>query len=419
MGRASGGPRRSTSASSPRDRGRLVQRADGLGGDARPAQRLARALDDALQVVLDRRGDGRRLDRRRQPRLDQPQVDLGAPGPGDLDLRALGLGRQRVAQALLDDRHQPRVQHRVGVPALQPAQLGHAAGVVDGVDQVPGGEIEVDPAGHLARRAAGLRRAQAAIAQQRHQRLELDAAVEVRAGDVHAVVGQDVVAPVGAAAALGADAHDREVRGAAADVGDEHQFLGRDVALVVQRGGDRLVLEGDLAEAGGTRRGLQRRRSLGVALGVVVDEEHRAAEHDARQRRAGRRLRGALQMAQIADDHVHIAHRMAAAEVGRLLQQRGAEQALHRAHQAAVVALDVGGHRGTAVQPRRFCRRMFLVETVEDRGRHRRVAGLELDQTHAVGSRQGDARVRGAEVDRSEAGCRVHGDCRSPKGRGL
>ena len=85
--------------------------------------------------------------------------------------------------------------------------------------------------------------------------------------------------------ALGADANEREVGGAAADVGDQDLLLARHRLLVVERGGDRLVLEDDLAKAGAGRRAAQRRLGLGVALGVVVDEVDRPADDGAIDRR--------------------------------------------------------------------------------------------------------------------------------------
>ncbi len=79
--------------------------------------------------------------------------------------------------------------------------------------------------------------------------------------------------------ALRPKTHDREIRGAAADVGDQGHFLAADRPFIVQRRGDRLELEGDLVEtdlAGDLAQGL-----LGLAIGVrrVIDEVHRPAMH--------------------------------------------------------------------------------------------------------------------------------------------
>src|SRR5678815_2800529 len=98
--------------------------------------------------------------------------------------------------------------------------------------------------------------------------------------------------------------------------------------LVVERGGDRLVLEDDLAKAGALRRAAQRRLGLGVALGVVVDEIDRPADDGAINRRLRRRLGALLQVAQVGRDDVEEANAAAAADVGRLLDERAAEDAL-------------------------------------------------------------------------------------------
>jgi len=115
---------------------------------------------------------------------------------------------------------------------------------------------------------------------------ELDAPVEVGAGDVHAMVGEDVVLARWPRRAPRADAHDGEVRRAAADVGHEHDLFARHAALVVERGGDRLVLERDLFEADLARRAFERGLRLRVARGIGVDEEHRPTEYRAADRRA-------------------------------------------------------------------------------------------------------------------------------------
>jgi hypothetical protein len=120
--------------------------------------------------------------------------------------------------------------------------------------------------------------------------------------------------------------------------------------LVVQRRGDGLELEGHLLEAHLARGGFQRRLGLGVARRVVVDEEHRPAQHRARDGVAGLALGQGLEVAQVAGDDLQKGHRMALAQVGALLDQRGAQHALHRAHQPALDAVHIGAQRGAAVQ---------------------------------------------------------------------
>ena len=80
--------------------------------------------------------------------------------------------------------------------------------------------------------------------------------------------------------ALGRDADDREVRGAAADVDDQRQLFARHRALVVERCRDRLELEVDVLEALRARGLFELALRRGVGFGIVVDELHRAAEHD-------------------------------------------------------------------------------------------------------------------------------------------
>ena len=114
--------------------------------------------------------------------------------------------------------------------------------------------------------------------------------VEVGAREVHAVVAQDVVLAIQPRAAPGCHAHERKVRGAATDVGHQHELFALHAALVIQRGGDGFVLEVHLREADLARSLLQRRLGLAVALGLAVDEEHRPAQHELRDDVARARL---------------------------------------------------------------------------------------------------------------------------------
>lgn len=102
------------------------------------------------------------------------------------------------------------------------------------------------------------------------------------------------------------DPHDREVGRAAADIGHQHDLLGVQAAFVVERSGDRLVLELDLVEADLARGGLERGLRLRVAHRIVVDEEHRPAEHGAVDRRADPRLGAGLEVHQVTGHDVEI-----------------------------------------------------------------------------------------------------------------
>jgi hypothetical protein len=177
-----------------------------------------------------------------------------------------------------------------------------------------------------------------------------------------------------------------------------------DLSLVVEGRGNGFVLKVHLVEAHAARGRLQCRLSLRVARRIVVDEEHRPAQHGVPDRPGSLRLRLRLQVAQVAGDDVDVLHAAASADVGGLVGERGAEDAFHRAHQATVDAVDVGGHCGAAEGARRAVR-LGSFDEVEDGRRHRAVAGLQLDELHACaidGSRDGG--VRGAEIDRA-----IHG----------
>ena len=133
-----------------------VERVDGVGrrpawADGRRARRRrcargrrrARARASASSSVgapgRARRGRGRSSARRRRRPRSWP---LSARPSSSWPRRSL------------DHRHQPPMLRRVGVEGAHAAQLGDALRVVDGVDQVPGREVEVDRARHLARRRA-------------------------------------------------------------------------------------------------------------------------------------------------------------------------------------------------------------------------------------------------------------------------
>ena len=121
----------------------------------RPARRRrfgdARRRDDALDVA--RRSRSPRfglVERNAERRFDMPHVvdDAidAAPLDANVDLRGLGTRDEFVAVVhSVDHRHQPLVvardRHRNERIA---AQFGDSLRAVDGVDQVPGGEVEVD-----------------------------------------------------------------------------------------------------------------------------------------------------------------------------------------------------------------------------------------------------------------------------------
>ncbi len=319
-----------------------------------------------------------------------------------------------MAEPFFDHGHQPLMLLHIGIETAHAAQFSNPPGAVDGVDQVPGGQVEIDAAGHFASRAIRANRTQGAVAELAQDAGQLDVAVEVGAGDVYAVVGQDVVATVQTLHALRAHAHHREVRSTAADVGHQHDAFAVDLALVVEGRGNRLELEMHFIETHSMSRRFQRALRCGVALRFTVHEKHRTAQHQLVQG-AGRSIgqRAVAQALQVAGEDVAVLGATAAADVGRLVDQTGSEDALHRAHQAPVDAVHIGRHGGAAKGARRAVGVVPAFGVIEHRRRHGLVARLQLDEAHGSRTRfrpgNGHGRVGGAEVDGTEGRRTAHG----------
>jgi hypothetical protein len=178
------------------------------------------------------------------------------------------------------------------------------------------------------------------------------------------------------------------------------QLLVHDALLMVQRRGNRLVLEVDFLEAGLAGTGLQHRLRTRVARRIVVDEVHRPAEHGASHRHAGARLGQPPQVPQVAGHDVAVAHLAAAADIGGLLDQGRPEDALHRPHQPALLAFDVGRHGSAAIASRQPALILRRVGQVEHGGRHGLETRFQFDQgAMALPIADHDGRVGGAEVD--------------------
>src|SRR5262245_65553229 len=96
-----------------------------------------------------------------------------------------------MSQAMAQDAEQARVYAPVGVHRPHAADLDDARMRVRRVDQMPGGEIEID----ARRNVASLRRLRS-IACERQNGGEIDRAVEIGAGDGDTVIGKDGVAPL-------------------------------------------------------------------------------------------------------------------------------------------------------------------------------------------------------------------------------
>ena len=165
---------------------------------------------------------------------------------------------------------------------------------------------------------------------------------------MHTAAGQYVVAPLWPARPCRRQAHQRKVRRAATNVHHQHQLLARDLGLIGKRGRDRLVLERHLLKAHGPRNPGQGVLGLPIGLGIPVDKKDRTADYRAAEVAAGRVLGPALEFANELRQQRAKRHRPAS-NFGLLVDQRRAEQAFHRAHQATFVACQVIGQRGTTI----------------------------------------------------------------------
>ena len=216
--------------------------------------------------------------------------------------------------------------------ALQ-RQLGFLR--VHRVDGVPGGQVEVHAGGH--RRVAFH---SAAVAEQRHHRLQAELFVEVGTADVHAAGGEDVVMAFGDHVPLGRQADQREVRGAAADVDDQHQLFLADGAFVVEGCGNGFVLERHVLEADALGHAFEGVGGFFVGLLVIVDEEHWSAQHHLLEGPLGNHFSALLKLVEKQAEDLFEGDG-AAQYGGFAFQQLGAQQAFQRAHQPAFVAFQV------------------------------------------------------------------------------
>ena len=215
-------------------------------------------------------------------------------------------------------------------------------------------------------------------------------AVEIGTADPDAVIGEDVVAALRLAAPLGADAHDREVRGAAADIRDQRDLLAIHLPLIVERRRDRFILERDLAEADLAGDRAEHLLRLAIAGRVVIDEMHRSPMHDGVQLHVGERLCAALHDGdEMGDDRAEAD--TAAADLRRLVDQRIAEHGFEAAHQPPVLAVDIGADRRPS-----DARRGLL--GIEDGARQRHGFAFERDERR-LGGGEPERRVGRAEIE--------------------
>ena len=216
----------------------------------------------------------------------------------------------------------------------------------------------------------------AAEAKQRHDDAKAELPVEIGAADPHAVIGENVACAFGLAVTLRPKPHDRKVRRAAADIGDQCDFLRCDLPLVVQRCGDRLELEGDVVEPYPARNRPQRLLSLAIGIRRVVDEMHRTAMDHIAQFAARGLFGSAFDRAEVIGDHLVKSHPLAA-DAGSLVNQGGAEHRFEAAHQAAGSPLDIGLDRPAADQD-------GSVDLVENSTRNRGVSALQGHQSRCL-----------------------------------
>ncbi len=246
----------------------------------------------------------------------------------------------------------------------------------------------------------------AAETEQRHDDAETELAIEIGAADAHAVIGENIGRAIGLAVMPGPEPHDRKIRRATADIGDQCDLLSRDLALIIQRRGDRLELEGDLIEADLACDLAQRLLRPAVGVIIIVDEMHRPAMHHIAQLATGGLFGAPFHRAQVIADHVAKPGPLAA-EPGGLLDQRGAEHRFEAAHQAAGRALDIGCDRLAADQHR-------AVHLVEDRAGDRGLAFFQRRQHRRVAFNGAERRVRRSEIksadrhERSRGSVRLH-----------
>ncbi len=220
--------------------------------------------------------------------------------------------------------------------------LGQNLPRIGEIDGVPGGEVEEDAGGHLAR-AVQL----AAITQVRHDAGEAELPVEVGAADVYAAIGEEIVAPVVLARTRWREANERKVGGAAADVGNENKFFARQAGFVVKGRRNGLELEAHVRKTDRVGDLGQRRFCRLVSLRVAVNKIDRAAHHDLRERVLAVLVGAAFQFADELREQV-AKEKRATVDFGFAFDQAAAEQAFQRTHQPAFVARQIVGETGTA-----------------------------------------------------------------------
>ncbi|MPM79251.1 hypothetical protein SDC9_126284 [bioreactor metagenome] len=285
--------------------------------------------------------------------------------------------------------HQALVQLLIAVIALEAARRSQGLGRVQPLDQMPGGELEEHAAGHLAPAGADV-----LVAQQRHDLGHIEAMVEIRAPDMHAGGGQNVLGTVDMPGLLRAETHHCEVRGAATDIDHQHQLLLTQALLVVQCRRNRLQLKADFTQAGSARRSGQGILRLAVSLRVLVDKMHGTPQHHTLRQTAVQRPARLIGHALEKDrDDVLIADELLVHR-GLFQQQAAAQQAFEGTHQTPFLTRQVLLH-GIAAEMRAV---LFGIEE-QCRG-HAGGSAFQRQQTGGLARQAiGGSRVGGSEID--------------------
>ena len=168
---------------------------------------------------------------------------------------------------------------------------------------------------------------------------------------------------------------------------------------MVESGGDRFELEGELRKTCRPCGVGQLRFGQPVTVRVVVDEINRASEHRAFQRPAQPRLGLTPEPLQVAGQHVGVGQLAARTDLGLTTDQVRTEQGLHRAHQSPVVPVHIGLQGRATEGARRAVGIVRPLRKVKNCGRHGRLVALERQQAHAAGVGQRDRGIGGAEID--------------------
>jgi hypothetical protein len=197
------------------------------------------------------------------------------------------------------------------------------------------------------------------------------------------------------AGALRRDPHDREVGRAAAHVDDQRQLFARHLLLVVERRRDRLELEGDMLEALGAGGVFEFTFGLGIGLGIVVDELHGTTKHHAFNRIVRILFQPFPEVADEQTDDLGEGDR-SGFDARLFMDQRTAEYALQRAHQAT---FDTVGIVGDGAAPKVGA---VVLEIEEHRAGQRHLAVLQRHQLRLPVPDHADGGIRSAEVDTAE-----------------